>query len=372
MRRILPPLVLAVLLVAGCSSDDDGDDNGSNLPPEVQDEVDKVEAGAAMAGEIFGSLVSRLPFIALPGTPPAEGISFQPDFGPGAPPNSYIFVMPLDIDDDGDLESTLNGHCVLSGDPSQVGPGFTGTIQVSGDTPAHTSEFTATLDFEALNDGARLSGSLAWEEFAMGHMVAMQIPAEDPLTARNAAGDPHPTANFCNLNLDGDIDVQLEGPEGGLAGTWNFASNRTAARLTDAVYTDAEGEQMAVPDTDRDLACGEGAIEDWAGTWDFNYGCLPPESGGSTVVITIKNSTTISILDGDDPYEATIVPGSARIVRGHFFDGEGNFRYREDFTWSLSENSDVFTQTSRYYYTQGPNEGMPGFCSARAIRLVTP
>ncbi|HEX7879461.1 MAG TPA: hypothetical protein VF720_08630, partial [Candidatus Eisenbacteria bacterium] len=140
MRRILPTLLLSLFVVAGCSSDDD--DTNPTLPPAAEAEVAMVEAGASVAGEIFASMVSRLPFLALPGTPPSEGIVWGPDNGPGVPPNSYVFVLPVDVDDDGDPDSQLNGHCVLSGDPSTVGPGFNGTIQVSGTTPGNIGDFT--------------------------------------------------------------------------------------------------------------------------------------------------------------------------------------------------------------------------------------
>ena len=109
MPRFLPPLVLSLLLITGCSSDDD--DTNPTLPPAAEAEVEMVEAGASVAGEIFASMVSRLPFLALPGTPPAEGISWGPDTGAGAPPNSYVFVIPVDVDDDGDPDSQLNGAC---------------------------------------------------------------------------------------------------------------------------------------------------------------------------------------------------------------------------------------------------------------------
>jgi len=372
MRRYLPHLVLSLLLVAGCSSDDD--DTNPTLPPAAEAEVEMVEAGASVAGEIFASMVSRLPFLVLPGTPPAEGISWGPDTG--GPPNTYIFVLPVDVDDDGDPDSQLNGACFLSGDPSTVGPGFTGTIQVSGTTPGNIGDFTGNLTFTALDDGVRLSGIGTLENNLTGHLMALSVPSDDPLVIRNAAGDPTPAANLCAFNIDGDIDFSTEGPTGGLACTWSFAGNRTNPTITDAVYTDAEGEETPLPDTERDIPCGEGTIEDWVGHWSFDYGCLPPESGHTDYVITRKNATTLSIDDTEEgdgiDYEATVVPGSPHIVRGHFFDGDGDFRYREDFTWSLSDNSDVFTQTSRYEYTQGPNEGMPGFCAARAVRVVGP
>ncbi|TPW14615.1 MAG: hypothetical protein FD129_1047 [bacterium] len=378
MRRILPPLAAALLILAGCSGDDDTGDN-SNLPAEAQAEVDYIESGSGVAASIFGSLVGRLPFLVLPGTPGAEGLTFEPDPGPGAPPYAYIFVVPVDVDGDGDAESSLNGSCTLGGDPANYGPGFNGTVQLSGTTPGNIGDFTGTLDFTVIDDGVRLSGGGVLEENLTGHMVTLTVAVEDPLTVRNSAGTSPPTPNLCAYSLDGDIDVTTEGSAGSLAGTWSFASNRATPRLVDAVFTDDDGVETNLPDTDQAIPCGGGTIQDWAGTYDQVWGCVPIESGMALLTITIKNSTTIRISDEDPPgsgngstYEAVVLPGSPRVVRGFFLAGPDGFRYREDFTWTLSDNNDIFTQTSRYLYTEGSLEGTGGYCAARAERRAAP
>jgi hypothetical protein len=375
MRRYLPYLVLSLLLVAGCSSDDDGDD--PNLPPAAQAEMDYVEAGSGLAASIFGSMVGRLPFLIQPGQPGAEGITFERDPGPGAPDNAWIFVLPVDVDDDGSAESTLNGACLLSGDPSSFGTGFHGTVQLSGTTPGNVGDFTGSLAFTVLDDGVMLSGEGVLEHNLSGRLVALDIAPEDPLIVRNAAGNPLPTPNLCAYNLDGDIDVTTEGPTGSLAGTWSFAANRATPRLVDAVFTDDEGEETVLPDTDQAIPCGSGTIQDWVGTWDQVWGCVPMESGMAVLTLTVKNATTVTISDEDPPgsgggstYEATIVSGAPLILRGFFVSGPVGSRYREDFTWTLSPNNDTFTQTSRYEYFEGIQAGQWGFCAARAERRV--
>ena len=92
-------------------------------------------------------------------------------------------------------------------------------------------------------------------------------------------------------------------------------------------------------------------------------------------VCRIPAPTTVTINDEDPPgsgngniYEAAIVGGSARALRGFFVTGPVGFRYREDFNWTLSADGTRFTQTSRYVYQDGPLIGTGGNCFARAVR----
>jgi hypothetical protein len=100
---------------------------------------------------------------------------------------------------------------------------------------------------------------------------------------------------------------------------------------------------------------------------------LPAEFGEFTTRITVKNSTTVSMLDDEDTpdeaYDATVIGTSARAIRGFFIDGPDGARYREDFNWTLNPNGSGFSQTSRYRYIEGTQVGLGGICVARATRI---
>ena len=100
--------------------------------------------------------------------------------------------------------------------------------------------------------------------------------------------------------------------------------------------------------------------------------CLPKPASSSTT-ITVKNSTTVSMIDdGDtaaDAYDAAVIGTSPRAIRGFFIDGPMGARYREDFNWTLNIDGSGFSQTSRYVYIEGTQVGRGGICVARATRL---
>ena len=132
-----------------------------------------------------------------------------------------------------------------------------------------------------------------------------------------------------------------------------------------------------MPAADVDLRCNPASstIADWAGMYQFVWGCLPYEQGSSRFALTVKDAGTMIINDEDPPgsgngsiYEASIVGGSARSLRGFFLAGPVGFRYREDFNWTLAPDGQRFVQTSRYVYQDGRNIGSGGNCFGRAVR----
>jgi hypothetical protein len=118
-----------------------------------------------------------------------------------------------------------------------------------------------------------------------------------------------------------------------------------------------------------DLGCGgASSINDWNGRFHIQWGCLPREFGEFNTTITVKNATTLTMIDdGDTPaeaYEASMVGTSPRAIRGFFLDGPTGSRYREDFSWSLNLDGNGFAQISRYSYIEGPQTGRGGICAA--------
>lgn len=371
MRRVLF-LVLAVLLV-GCGG---GDDSPSSELPEGARQLDSyVKSGVELMFPGVARLDGLLPFLMNPGAPPATGVTFTPDPSPGAPPNSYVFEIPLDGDSDGSQETTLTGRAALNGDPTSPGTGLGGHIDLNVESVGGLGNFTGSFDFELTTAGTELSGIGNFSDAVTGTMTSLRVEAARPLVVAVATGSTGSVGNACAYSLNGDVGVTVVGATGTLASTWGFASSRREARITDGVYTDGEGAATDVPDGSYEIPCGGGSISDWAGVFLQDYGCLPPESGQARLTITVTGSSRIHIIDEDPPgsgdtnmYDATIVSGNARVLRGFFVTGPEGSQYREDFTWTLSDDRSLFTQISQYRYSEGPLLGTGGICSAVARR----
>jgi len=105
--------------------------------------------------------------------------------------------------------------------------------------------------------------------------------------------------------------------QGTLASQWRFARDSSTVAVTGATFTRPSGESMAIPDRSLDLGCaGNNSIDDWAGRFRIRWACLPAETGEFTTRITVKNSTTVSMVDdddtSDDAYDAAVIGSSAR------------------------------------------------------------
>lgn len=371
MRRALV-LVLAVLL-AGCSG---SDDSPSPEVPEGARSLDNyLKSGVELMFPGVARLDGLLPFLMNPGAPPATGVSFVPDTSPGAPPNSYLFEAPLDGDSDGSLETTLTGRAVLNGDPASPGVGFGGHLDLTVESVGGLGNFTGSLDFRLTEAGTELSGTGNFSDAITGAVTSLHVDAAEPLVVAVATGAANSVGNACAYSLDGDIGVTVIGASGSLASSWGFASNRREARITDGVFTDSEEHATDLPDGSYEIPCGGGSIGDWNGVFLQDYGCLPPESGQARLTITVTGTNRIHISDEDPPgsgdtnmYDATIVSGNAHVLRGFFIAGPDGSHYREDFTWTLSDDRGLFTQISHYQYTEGLLQGTGGICSATARR----
>jgi hypothetical protein len=171
------------------------------------------------------------------------------------------------------------------------------------------------------------------------------------------------------------MQLRVAGSQGTLASEWRFARESTSVAVTGASFTKPSGESTAIPDTSLELGCaGSGnGINDWAGHFRIRWACLPRETGEFTTTITVKNSTTVSMVDDDDTsidsYDAALIGTSPRAIRGYFIDGPVGARYREDFNWTLNIDGNGFSQTSRYVYIEGTQQGLGGMCVARATRI---
>lgn len=145
--------------------------------------------------------------------------------------------------------------------------------------------------------------------------------------------------------------------------------------MTGTSYTDNAGKTTDLPDRSVTIPCGGGTVSDWAGAFQQHWACLPPEFGTATLTMSMAGGSTIGISDEDPPgsgnidtYQATALPGNPHLMRGYFIGGPTGNTYREDFSWTLSDNGERFSQTSRSVYIEGPDVGTGGLCSGQATR----
>jgi hypothetical protein len=160
-----------------------------------------------------------------------------------------------------------------------------------------------------------------------------------------------------------------------MSSTWGFDHSRSTARVSNASFTDTDDKTTMIPDQSVTVPCGQhDRLSDWNGVFQQNWACVPMESGTAQLTLTVTGSQ-VNILDEDPPgsgdvdsYAATAVSGNPHVLRGFFIGGPPGNTYREDFTWLLSSDGNVFSQISKYVYQEGPSQGQAGFCGGAAAR----
>jgi hypothetical protein len=233
-------------------------------------------------------------------------------------------------------------------------------IWLKGNINVWSKRIVWARDPSRVTEGSLQTGS-GPSSAASGRTASRHI---DTLTLHAHTGRPN-----------GPAQVSIAGAGGTLSSLWRFAYDSSSVAVSGASYTDTSGRVTPLPDAQVDLACGNTAatINDWNGRYRIRRACLPQEFGEFNTTITVKNATTLSMIDdGDTPadaYEASLIGSSARAIRGFFIDGPARSRYREDFNWTLNLDGSGFSQSSRYVYFEGTQTGRGGICAARATRI---
>lgn len=365
MRRLL--MSVLVLQFTGCSSDSEPDP----IPAGAAALSSYTTAGVKVVVPRMAHFEAMLPFLLNPGSPGAGGSTLDPS----GPPNSYTFNVPLDGDGNGSSETTVAGTAAFNGEPSGADVGFGGHLDVTMSTAGGIGNFTGEMDFELTPTGREVSGGGTFVEGVTGNMTTLTVPVASPLVLKAAMGGVNSMANTCGYSVQGDAGFEVQGPQGTLASTWLFRSNKTTVTVTGATYTDNGGTSTDLPDTEVTIPCGgTGSLSDWTGVFLQNWACLPPEFGQAQLTLSISGST-VNVSDEDPPgsidpsaYSATAVPGNPHELRGFFIAGEAGSTYREDFSWKLMPDNNTYTQISYYRFLEGPNTGSGGLCGGRATR----
>jgi hypothetical protein len=334
------------------------------------------DMGRSMAR--IASLEAGTVFVLVPGMPLAPNMVSSADTSAGSPPNTWTFKGSFDGNGNGQDETTLDGRLTFANDPTQFTTGFNGaqgSVTVGIDILGLMHVYRGDLAYSIGMTEHRLSGRGTFTDPLTGTTTTMTIDAADPLTIKLADGSAGAKPNACAHSFNGPAQVSIAASGGTLSSQWRFAYDSSMVTVSGASFTDTSGRTTALPDAQVDLGCSSTAssINDWNGRFRIQWACLPLEFGEFNTTITVKNATTVSMIDdGDmpaDAYEASLIGTSPRAIRGFFIDGPAGTRYREDFNWTLNLDGSGFSQSSRYVYFEGANTGVGGVCAARATRI---
>jgi hypothetical protein len=380
MRRLSIP-ALIVLLFMGCSGSGGSDQQNTTptsttpipaaataMDSTLTSDTDKLTSQVAKFDGILMGIFS-------PGTPLAPGVVLSPA-PPGAPPNSFTFSGPYDSNGDGMNDTTISGQATFIDDPAFAWSGVTGQAVVDVDIPIVGQLFHANVNFSITSAERRLSGSGTFTNVFTGNTTTMTVAAATPLVVKPATGAAGAVSNACAYSLNGQMLLEVTGSSGALTSTWNFSSNSAGVVVNNKTFTDPSGQTTVLPDSTVFMPCGSGGtINDWVGTYDQQWACLPREFGQATITISVTGPNTVEIMDSDPPgsppvtYTATTIGGDPHALRGFFISGPVGFRFREDFNWTMRRGLSGFRQSSSYVFFEGPNIGKGGLCVASAPRL---
>jgi hypothetical protein len=373
-RSAFAGLLALALSACGGGGGDSGGSN-ANLPANAVSMQTTTTGGMKKALVRMTASEAALLFMLDPGTPLTPNVAVAPDMSAGAAPFSVTVSGNLDGGFDEPAQVAIAGKATYASDPSAAPfTSVSGQLTIDVTLLGLLTVYHADLAFGVGANERRLSGSGVLRNPLTGNETTLTVDAAHPLVLVPASGA---TANACRYAIDGDVRVVAVGALGTYASTWHFTPGNGTVAVDTATHTDGAGNVTTMPAIDVDLRCnpaGSG-IADWVGVYQQVWGCLPYEQGGARLALTMKDATTVTINDEDPPgsgngnvYEASIVGGSVRSLRGSFLAGPVGFRYREDFVWTLSPDRQRFFQTSRYVYQDGPYQGSGGNCFARAVR----
>jgi hypothetical protein len=313
----------------------------------------------------------------VPGMPLAPNVANIADASAAAPLHTFDVRGTFDGNGDGIEETTLDARIRYGNDPDDFVAAFggaQGSASVGIRIPGVMHVYQGDFSFTAGMSEHRVSGGGTFTNPLTGATATLTIDAAEPMIVRPADGVTA-RPNACAHSFGGSARLGVTAAAGSLASQWRFASDSTIATVTGLTFTPVSGQPVALPDTQVDLGCGSTAvgINDWNGRFRIQWACVPREHGEFNTTISVKDATTVTILDdGDSPaeaYEATLIGASARAIRGFFLSGPAGSRYREDFSWTLNLDGRGFSQASRYVYFEGAQTGKGGICAARATRI---
>ncbi|MCJ7453211.1 MAG: hypothetical protein MUO39_12155 [Steroidobacteraceae bacterium] len=373
-------VALFAMALPGCGGGG-GHGSGANppnpIPPDATAADVKMKEQMLKVMPMLAKAQSGFLFMLNPDAGLTPGVTLIPDLQPGAPANSYTFDGTYDGNDDLISETSISGRVTFGGDPSSLDwSPLTGEATIDVNIPVVGHLYHSTLAFMATETMVQISGVGTFTNPVTGEATTIDVPAGQPVIVRPASKADGVVANACGFNIDGAVPILRSGPTGTLQATWLFSPNTASVAVQQVSFRDPAGLSTAMPDSTVAMTCGSGGtIDDWVADYDQNWVCLPIEHGNARLTLTKTDATTLSVADEDPPgsgdvntYSVSIVSGSPHAATGFFDAGPVGNTYREHFEWTLGKDGD-FSQMSRYAYTEGPNIGSGGICSAIMKRV---
>lgn len=368
MRLPITLALLPLLVLSGCG----GGSSQSGIPAAASKMDQELKSKMTRFVPLVANTETSLIFVLNPGMAP--NVEFSPYTGIGVP---MAFGGTYDKNGDGFSETKIsNGQVTFNSNPYDLSDDWGGmsgqaTIEVSIPLLGHV--YQSTLAFAFLPDQRQISGTGTFTEPITGNHTTMTIPDTSPLVIKAADGGAGAISNACGYSLNGQIRLDVTGSDGTLTSYWNFNPSSPSIAVNGTSFTDNSGNATALPDSSVNLTCTNGgSINDWVGTFQQNWACLPRESGSATLTLAAGGADTVSITDVDSgntkQYEAALLGANTHAVRGSFVGGIVGNHYLERFNWTLSKSGNSFSQISFYRYTEGPNTGKGGICVATARR----
>jgi hypothetical protein len=374
---IISSLLIAITILTISCGGGGGDSNSQSAIPAAAIKMDsELKSNMVRFVPMVSNVESSLIFVLNPGTPKAPGMTVVSDTSPGAAPNTVAFNGPYDGNGDGFNETMMSGRATFNSDPAIAWSGVSGQATTDVSIPLLSHVYHSDVTFTILSNYRQISGSGTFTEPITGNTTTMTVSAASPLMIKDTDETVGAVANACGYSLSGQMRLDVTGSDGTLTSYWNFNSTSPSVAVNGTSFTDKSGKTTALPDSSVNLLCGSsGTINDWVGSFNQDWACLPYEFGQAVITVSVSSPDTIMIIDEDPPgsgiiktYQATIIGTSQYAMRGFFIGGGVGNHYREDFKWTLRKNGSGFSQVSRYQYTEGSNIGAGGICVARGIR----
>ncbi len=371
MRQWIAPTLVSLFLISAC-----GGGSSPHAIPAAASKMDtELKARMVRFVPMISNIETSLVFVLNTGLPGTEDMTVALDTSPGAAPYTYVFSGAYDGNGDGFNETTMSGHTTFNSDPTMFEwSGLSGQATTDVSIPLLGHVYHSEVAFTIQSEERQISGSGTFTEPITGNTITMTVSAASPLVIKTADGTADAVSNACGYSMNGQMRLDVTSSDGTLISYWNFDSTSPNVAVNDASFTDTSGHTTTLPNSSVSLACGSGgSINDWVGTFDHYWACLPFESGQALITITVSGPDTLSVIqDGSGEiynYEATIVGANTYAATGYFIGGPDGFHYREDFKWTLRKNDSSFSQVSHYQFIEGPSIVKGGICVSTDKRV---